>query len=245
MTGIVILILLASNILLARMLWRKPVSSDSVAGQSVCESVEKTSVQATASPDGDITGVLGASSYDPDAFRALVKDVASAVVPLVIEEYGTFADAGFPDNDVPEDNPRIPDEQLGDVFTNVTLSDITGESPDIAEPRAEGLDFESLDTTMKVLREESESPEDLSVARHTLRQIEGTAMKEAIALDPAISKRILMIELDLSESGIPSEHSDSLSPSDGGDNDSGKRKLKYHADIDTTGIDAINFNVYH
>ena len=53
-------------------------------------------------------------------------------------------------------------------------------------------------------------------------------------------KRILMIECQLPE--IPEEH-DALPEK--AEETKPKKKIVFHADIDTTGIDAIDFNILH
>ena len=49
---------------------------------------------------------------------------------------------------------------------------------------------------MNVLKETSNNPEDMEVAQETLRKLDGTVIKEKLSLDPAIQKKILLIELD-------------------------------------------------
>ena len=54
-----------------------------------------------------------------------------------------------------------------------------------------------MTTTMNVLKETSNNPEDMEVAQETLRKLDGTVIKEKLSLDPAIQKKILLIELHL------------------------------------------------
>lgn len=58
--------------------------------------------------------------------------------------------------------------------------------------------------------------------------------------DPVVRKRILMIECQLPE--IPVEND---APPEKSDDAAPKKRIVFHADIDTTDIDAIDFNIFH
>lgn len=256
MTELVILALLAGNLYFAmKLLSRDSKKSEPISANDFTEPAQ-TEPENDDSPlepndnplESKIASVVGASNYDPDTYRNIVKEIVKEVVPLIIEEYGTFADAGLPEP-AEKKNPRtVPNDQLDDVFTNRTVSDLTGEDPETTEPRAEGIDFNDMNTTMKVVNGESDNPEDVKVAQETLRELEGTSIKEQISLDPTIRKRIMLIELHLpkSESEDDDEDSDNDSESDKKESQPEKpKKILFHADIDTTDIDVIDFNVIH
>lgn len=256
MTALVILALLAGNLYFAKKLLsrdNKKIESESID----IKDVEFAQPTKETNPDKEeavkekiksaITDVIGSSSYDPDAYRNIVKEVVKEVVPLIIEEYGNFADAGLPERPDPR---TVPNDQLDEVFSNKTVSDLTGEDPDTAEPRAEGLDFNDMNTTIKVVKGESDNPEDVVVAQKTLNELEGTTIKEKLSLDPNIRKRIMLIELHLpkSEPVEDEQESDNVPGADSDKNDvqpEKPKKILFHADIDTTDIDVIDFNVIH
>ena len=76
-----------------------------------------------------------------------------------------------------------------------------------------------------------------------LPDIQGTQIIEKIKLDPLVRKRILMIECQLPE--IPEENNTADTPPSNPEETKQKKKIVFHADIDTTGIDAIDFNILH
>ena len=128
---------------------------------------------------------------------------------------------------------------------------MTGEAPEPTEPCADRVDFHDMTTTMNVLREKSDTPEDIEVAQETLRKLDGTVIKEKLSLDPAIQKKILLIELHLpkqtkeeTEDVIPEHNQNNSAQSLESQPEKPKRVL-FHADIDTSDIDEIDFNVYH
>lgn len=259
MTELVILALLAGNLYFAKKLLSRDnkksepaeVETTEVQKDEKSDAVEEAK-ESNGKPhnplDSKIAAVIGTSNYDSDTYRNIVKEVVKEVVPLIIEEYGNYADAGLPEPPSKTDPRRVPDENLDDVFTNRTVSELTGEEPDTAEPRADGIDFNDMNTTMKVLKKESDKSEDVAVAQKTLRELEGTTIKEQISLDPNIRKRIMLIELHLpsSEPEEDAQESDYDSDSDNEDSRPEKhKKILFRADIDTTGIDIIDFNVIH
>lgn len=253
MTVFIVLALLASNIVLAKMLLskdnKKPDVPSAVDENIISEApAEDNNAPDLTNPlDEKIASVVGESKYDPDTYKQIVQEVVKEVVPLIIEEYGNYADAGFPEPPVSKDTGVIPVEKLDEVFSNQTVADITGEAPEPAEPRADGIDFNDINTTMNVLTEKSDSPEDMEIAKRTLQELEGTTIKEEISLDPAIKKRIMLIELHLPEKKEePVESSVSPTEEDKTEIQQSKpKKILFHADIDTSDIDEIDFNVYH
>lgn len=256
MTVFVVLALLAGNIFLAKMLLskenKKPCDAETETGKPLKEYKKANTSRATVNQpqentiEDKIASVVGESKYDPDTYKQIVREVVKEAVPLIIEEYGNYADAGLPDTKAHKKIPQVPADQFDDVFSNKTISEVTGEDPDPAEPRADGVDFNDINTTMNVLKEKSDNAEDMAVAQRTLRELEGTTIKEQISLDPAIRKRIMLIELHLppkEEMDSPSEKGNQ--PKEAVNETADKKKLLFHADIDTSDIDGIDFNVFH
>ena len=119
------------------------------------------------------------------------------------------------------------------------MSELTGEAPTPTEANADGIDFEEMQSAMKVLKDRPHTAEDERIARRVVPELEGTEIIEYVKLDPVVRKRILMIECQLPD--IPEDTPDMKT-----DEAIGKvRKIVFHADIDTTDIDAIDFNILH
>ena len=178
-----------------------------------------------------------------DSFREIAKEAAAEaareVVPLIVMELGKPSDAGLPDP--PEEKPsvQIPLEKLDEIFSTHSVSELTGETPPPAEANADGIDFDEMQTAMKVLKNQPHTTEDEQTARRVVSELEGTEIIEYVKLDPVVRKRILMIECQLPD--IPED-----APAEKTDEAIGKaRKIVFHADIDTTDIDAIDFNILH
>lgn len=249
MTTVLIALLLASNLFMVGLVFRSPSSSkeengkpsDQPASGNNPKEAEAKSEKETLDSENPpaVADVLGKSSLDLDALRGTVieavksslTDTVKEIVPLIIKEYGTLADAGLEEPASGNENMAVPREKLDEVFSHHTISEITGETPDVAEPRADGLDFESMNTTVKVLKDEPHTAEDEVTAARTLPALEGTEIIEKIKLDPVIRKRILQIQCQLPE---VEEKTDEGKP----------RKIVFHADIDTTDIDSIDFNIF-
>ncbi len=239
-----IIALLVSNVWLIRKVLNKP--------ETVLSSKNEAPVSDIVENIPEPQEVVGASSFDIRQFTDSVRDAAKEaaveaakeVIPLIIKEMGTPADAGLPDEK--EDTPpiQVPAENLDKVFTNLSASELTGDAPIPAEPDAEGIDFDEIQRTMDVLKDKPHTPEDVKTARRVLNELEGTELIEYVKLDPVVRKRILMIECRLpdleDENGnVPDTPSDETPPP------SKPRKIVFHADIDTTDIDAIDFNILH
>ena len=168
------------------------------------------------------------------------KEAAKEVIPLIIKEYGKPSDAGFPDEPEEKSSAQIPVEKLDEVFATHSASELTGDEIPSEEPRAGGSDFNEISTAVNVLKGNSDNPDDKETARRVLPDIQGTQIIEKIKLDPLVRKRILMIECQLPE--IPEEHD---APPEKAEETKPKKKIVFHADIDTTDIDAIDFNILH
>lgn len=238
-----IIALLASNLWLIRRMLTKPDSAKPVKGTITPESAPATDAEVEVEDDS----VVGKSTFDinefKDVFREAAKEAAKEVIPLIIKEYGKPSDAGFPDE--PEEKPsaQIPVEKLDEIFATQSASELTGDALPPEEPRAGGSDFNEIRTTLNVLKGESDNPDDKNIARRVLPDIQGTQIIERIKLDPLVRKRILMIECRLPE--IPTENDVTDAPPTKPEEAKPKKKIVFHADIDTTDIDAIDFNILH
>ena len=231
-----IIALLASNLWLIRRVLTKPDATKPEKETSNPEPAPTADAEVEAEDDG----VVGKSTFDINDFKDVLREAAREVIPLIIKEYGKPSDAGFPDE--PEEKPsaQIPVEKLDEVFATQSASDLTGDELPPEEPRAGGSDFNEISTTVKVLKGKSDNPADEETARRVLPDIQGTQIIERIKLDPLVRKRILMIECRLPE--IPA---DADNPPQKPEEVKPKKKIVFHADIDTTDIDAIDFNILH
>lgn len=241
METLFIIALLASNVWLIRKVLTKP-DSQAAGKNDNCVPPEQ--------PPADevpVEEVVGKSSFDADkfidSFREIAKEAAAEaareVVPLIVMELGKPSDAGLPDT--PEEKPsvQIPPEKLDDIFSTHSVSELTGETPPPADANADGIDFEEMQTAIKVLKNQPHTSEDEQTARRVVSELEGTEIIEYVKLDPVVRKRILMIECQLPD--VPED-----APAVKTDEAIEKvRKIVFHADIDTTDIDAIDFNILH
>lgn len=241
MDTLFIIALLISNVWLIRKVLKKPDSTP-VANNDAGEPPETAPAD-----EAPVEEVVGKSSFDADkfmdSFREIAKEAAAEaareVVPLIVMELGKPSDAGLPDT--PEEKPsvQIPPEKLDEIFSTHSVSELTGETPPPAEANADGIDFEEMQTAMKVLKNQPHTSEDEQTARRVVSELEGTEIIEYVKLDPVVRKRILMIECQLPD--IPED-----APAVKTDEAIEKvRKIVFHADIDTTDIDAIDFNILH
>lgn len=241
MEMLLIIALLASNVWLIRKVLTKP-DTPAEDDKSVKQPPPETAAELE--PPAD---VVGKSTFNVgefmDSFREIAKEAATEaareVVPLIVMELGKPSDAGLPDT--PEEKPsaQIPPEKLDEIFSTHSVSELTGETPPPAEANADGIDFEEMQTAMKVLKNQPHTTEDEQTARRVVSELEGTEIIEYVKLDPVVRKRILMIECQLPD--IPED-----APAEKTEEAIGKaRKIVFHADIDTTDIDAIDFNILH
>lgn len=246
--GLMILIaLLACNLLLLVVVWNKltvPKTQQSAEERQVKdEAVEATPTKEVEEhPNNDI---VGKSKLDIEEWRKMLREEIKEVVPLVIKEYGSFTDAGWPeytDKDSSAAEKVVASEKLDDVFTNKTVSELTGTSPEVAEPMAGGIRFDEMNTAMKVLNGKSDALNDIAVTRTVLEEVSDTEFFQVIRLDPVIQKRMLQIECELPEVDSKSEgavESDEVAPT------TKPKKIVYKADINTEGFDSVNLNIYH
>lgn len=242
----IIIALLASNVWLIRKVLTKPDASvaKTPAATDIGQEKENTEAQPDTAED---ESVVGRSTFDindfKDVFREAAKEAAREVIPLIIKEYGKPSDAGMPDEPEEKHPAQVPDDKLDDLFNEKTAGEINGDAPTPAEPTADGVGFPEIDKTVRVLKDMPHTPEDVETARRVLPDIQGTQIIERIKLDPLVRKRILMIECQLPE--IPAENDATDAPPTKPEEAKPKKKIVFHADIDTTDIDAIDFNILH
>lgn len=241
METLLIIALLASNVWLIRKVLTKP--EPPAAGKSDT----RTPPEPPPSDEAPVEEVVGKSSFDADkfmdSFREIAKEAAAEaareVVPLIVKELGKPSDAGLPDNSEEKPSVQIPPEKLDEIFSTHSVSELTGEVPTPAEANADGIDFEEMQTAMKVLKNQPHTTEDEQTARRVVSELEGTEIIEYVKLDSVVRKRILMIECQLPDvpEATPAKKTDEAIEK--------VRKIVFHADIDTTDIDAIDFNILH
>lgn len=235
----IIIALLASNVWLIRRVLTKPDTT--VAAKEPPAADTDTAVETKEAAGDDI---VGKSTFDinefKDVMREAAKEAAKEVIPLIIKEYGKPSDAGLPDEPERKYPLQIPVDQLDELFATHSASELTGDEIPPENPRAGGSDFNEISTTVNVLKGNSTDPADEETARRVLPDIQGTQIIEKIKLDPLVRKRILMIECRLPQ--IPAEDD---TPPDKAEETKPKKKIVFHADIDTTDIDAIDFNILH
>ena len=232
-----IIALLASNLWLIRRVLTKPDTAKTVKETTTPKPASDIE---TESDTAEEDSVVGKSTFDINEFKDVLREAAKEVIPLIIKEYGKPSDAGFPDEPEEKSSAQIPVEKLDEVFATHSASELTGDEIPSEEPRAGGSDFNEISTAVNVLKGNSNNPDDKETARRVLPDIQGTQIIEKIKLDPLVRKRILMIECQLPE--IPEEHD---APPEKAEETKPKKKIVFHADIDTTDIDAIDFNILH
>lgn len=241
METLFIIALLASNVWLIRKVLTKQAPPTNGKNDN-CAPQEQPPAE-----EAPVEEVVGKSSFDADkfmdSFREIAKEAAAEaareVVPLIVMELGKPSDAGLPDPPEGKPSVQIPPEKLDEIFSTHSVSELTGETPPPAEANADGIDFEEMQTAMKVLKNQPHTSEDEQTARRVVSELEGTEIIEYVKLDPVVRKRILMIECQLPD--VPED-----APAVKTDEAIEKvRKIVFHADIDTTDIDAIDFNILH
>ncbi len=235
----IIIALLASNMWLIRRVLTKPDTTITAKEPPA----DNTDVPVE-TKEAENDSIVGQSTFDINEFKDVVreaaKEAAKEVIPLIIKEYGKPSDAGLPDGTERKYPLQIPVDQLDELFATHSASELTGDGLPPENPRAGGSDFDDISTTVNVLKGNSTDPADEETAWRVLPDIQGTEIIEKIKLDPLVRRRILMIECRLPE--IPE---DDDTPPDKADETKPRKKIVFHADIDTTDIDAIDFNILH
>ncbi len=198
--------------------------------------------------EAPVEEVVGKSSFDADkfmdSFREIAKEAAAEaareVVPLIVMDLGKPLRCR-----TARINPKK-SRRFRYLLKNWTIySPLT---PSVSLPAKlrlrpmqmpTAIDFEEMQTAIKVLKNHPQHHEDEQTARRVVSELEGTEIIEYVKLDPVVRKRILMIECQLPD--VPED-----APAVKTDEAIEKvRKIVFHADIDTTDIDAIDFNILH
>lgn len=228
-TAIIIFLLIGNLVLVALLIANDRAKADT-----------STSGEHSEQEQLPLNEIAGKSQMDISEWRKALHSEIKEIVPLIIKEYGTYADAGW--EPLPE--KVVKSENLDLVFNNNTASELTGDTPEPAEPKVDGVAFQEVDTTMKVINGTSTESDDIAIARKVLSEMRDAQVFERIQLDPVIQKRILMIECHL-----PDKTEDTNSPFSETDvapaPQSAAKKIVYHADIETLDVDAINLNIFH
>lgn len=243
MEMVLIIALLVSNVWLIRKVLNKP---DAPTPEKPQDAETPTAPEPEEPAD-----IVGTSTFDirefTDSVREAAKEAAveaaKEAIPLIVKELGTPADAGLPEESEQAYPKQVPKEDFAKVFSNLSASELTGETPPPAEPNADGIDFEDMRKTMAVIKDKPHTPEDEKTARRVLTELEGTELIEYVKLDPVVRKRILMIECSLPE--VEETENPTATSSEEPASNPQTRKIVFHADIDTTDIDAIDFNILH
>lgn len=243
MEVVLIIALLVSNVWLIRKVLNKP-------DVPTPEKPQDAEMPPAPEPEEN-TDIVGTSTFDirefTDSVREAAKEAAveaaKEAIPLIVKELGTPADAGLPEESEQAYPKQVPKEDFTKVFSNLSASELTGETPPPAEPNADGIDFEDMRKTMEVIKDKPHTPEDEKTARRVLTELEGTELIEYVKLDPVVRKRILMIECRLPE--VEEAEDPTATSSEEPASNPQTRKIVFHADIDTTDIDAIDFNILH
>ncbi len=243
MEMVLIIALLVSNVWLIRKVLNKPDAPTP-------EKPQDTETPPAPEPE-EPADIVGTSTFDirefTDSVREAAKEAAveaaKEAIPLIVKELGTPADAGLPEESEQAYPKQVPKEDFTKVFSNLSASELTGETPPPAEPNADGIDFEDMRKTMEVIKDKPHTPEDEKTARRVLTELEGTELIEYVKLDPVVRKRILMIECRLPE--VEETEDPTATSSEEPASNPQTRKIVFHADIDTTDIDAIDFNILH
>lgn len=213
-------------------------------------SFRKGSVKGAAGSVAERVGeerTAGDGSDGADLVRVVrVERHEAAAVVLTVE--GRFCDADPADIMEPEvDIPPevVPHDRLDEVFGTVCESNLEEDEPEVAPPCAEGLDFAAMQKTVRAVRGGDCPAGDMDIVRTTIPRLEGTEFFERLALDPEVRKRIMMIECSPSASGT-----DTGEGTDGGMADDGPGvgrapavKIPFHADLEASGLHAIDFNI--
>lgn len=239
---LLIALLLVSNLfLIGRFLKKsesKPPSAESSPPSPPAEDKNETSAPAR-SDDSD--SLISKSIVDLSRIQSLIESKVKARVANMVDEMVERAvlemtkpeDVGLPPEDPAPQKPEIPPipkEELDQIFTHKTVSESMGDVPELQEPQDGGHDFNSLESAVRVAKDEPHTPEEAAAAKETLAQIQGTEISERIALDPKVRTRMLAIIYGDSDEPLNKE---TIS----------KKKVVYSGTIDTFDVDKINLNI--
>lgn len=236
---IIIVALLASNLYLIGKVLRKPDFLPPPATDNN-PNVDVTPAKGEQKHEDTL---VGRSHVDMTRINAIiearvarkVEGLAEEIYSEIVTELTSPGDVGLPQEDFPDADLAIPQERLDEAFTHHTVSEALGDSAaddeqDWQEPVSSGLDFNSLDSAVRVARDEPHTPQEAAEARETLSAIQGTEIADRIAIDPKVRTRILSIIYGDPDEPLTKE---TLAT----------KKTVYSKTIDTSEIDRINFNI--
>lgn len=194
----------------------------------------------TAQPEPVSESIIGESTIDMNEVRELIKvsvlkQVKEEVVRIV-QELTNPEDVGLPTEDYEPDEqskpsiPTISQEKLDEVFSNRTVSETLGDELPPHEPVTEGHDFNSLETAVRVAKDEPHTPEEAAIAKDAISAIKGTAIEERLSLDPKVRTKILTIYYGDEDETLNEENI-------------AKKKVVFSGTIDTFDVDKLNLNI--
>ena len=237
MEYILILTLLASNIfLIGRFL--KKADSKPPAPTPDPPPAEAKKTESLASPPNDEDTLITKSIVDLSRINALIESKVKAkvanmvdeMVERVVQEMTKPEDVGLPPEEPEQPSPTIPQDKLDETFTHNIVSETLGETPETQEPQTGGHDFNSLESAVRVAKNEPHTHEEAAAAKETLADIQGTVIADRIALDPKVRTRMLSIIYGDKDEPLNEE---TIS----------KKKVVFSGTIDTFDVDKLNLNI--
>lgn len=237
MEYILILTLLASNIfLIGRFL--KKADNKPPAPTPDPPLAEKKKPESQVPPPNDEDTLITKSIVDLSRINALIESKVKAkvanmvdeMVERVVQEMTKPEDVGLPPEEPEQPSPTIPQDKLDETFTHNTVSETLGETPKPQEPQTGGHDFNSLESAVRVAKNEPHTPEEAVAAKKTLADIQGTVIADRIALDPKVRTRMLSIIYGDKDEPLNEETI-------------AKKKVVFSGTIDTFDVDKLNLNI--
>lgn len=237
---IIITVLVASNLWLISRFLKKADNPDPEKKTGTPTTPPAEVQTKTALPEPASESIIGESTIDMNEVRELIKasvlkQVKDEIV-RVVQELTKPEDVGLP----PEDEepaeqskppiPTIPQEKLDEVFTNRSVSETLGEELPPHEPVTEGHDFNSLETAVRVAKDEPHTPEEAAIAKDAMSAIKGTAIDERLSLDPKVRTKILTIYYGDEDEPLNEETI-------------ANKKVVFSGTIDTFDVDKLNLNI--
>lgn len=237
MEYILILTLLASNIfLIGRFL--KKADNKPPTPTPVPPPTEEKKTESPAPPSNDDDTLITKSIVDLSRINALIESKVKAkvanmvdeMVERVVQEMTKPEDVGLPPEEAEQPSPTIPQDKLDETFTHNTVSETLGGNPEPQEPQTGGHDFNSLESAVRVAKNEPHTPEEATAAKETLAEIQGTVIADRIALDPKVRTRMLSIIYGDKDEPLNEETI-------------AKKKVVFSGTIDTFDVDKLNLNI--
>lgn len=237
MEYILILTLLASNIFLIGRFLKKADNKPPAPTPDPPLSEEKKT-ESQVPPPNDEDTLITKSIVDLSRINALIESKVKAkvanmvdeMVERVVQEMTKPEDVGLPPEEPGQPSPTIPQDKLDETFTHNTVSETLGETPEPQEPQTGGHDFNSLESAVRVAKNEPHTPEEAAAAKETLADIQGTVIADRIALDPKVRTRMLSIIYGDKDEPLNEETI-------------AKKKVVFSGTIDTFDVDKLNLNI--